>query len=246
MRYFVEFSYKGTNYHGWQIQPNALSVQQMLNNALSVLLNQTTDTVGAGRTDSGVHARQMFAHFDSPAIDDIPKLIYKLNSYLPKDIAIHNLISVHDSAHARFDATSRSYEYHIHTKKNPFAIDNSWLVSQPLDFDLMNAAAAMLLGHRDFQCFSKSNTDVHTFNCEITEAYFSAGPSGLTFKISADRFLRNMVRAIVGTLVDVGTTKRSVTDFEQIIEGKNRQNAGKSAPAHGLFLTEVKYDYIKS
>jgi tRNA pseudouridine38-40 synthase len=246
LRHFIEFSYKGTQYHGWQVQPNAVSVQEVLNKALSVLLNQTIETVGAGRTDSGVHARQMFAHFDCATTIDPEILTYKLNSYLPKDIAVHNVVSVHDEAHARFDATARTYEYIINTTKDPFRTDSSWYFSQPLNIDLMNQASKVLLNHQDFECFSKSNTDVHTFNCRIIEAYWTQKKSSVLFTISADRFLRNMVRAIVGTIINVGLQKITVSDFNNIVLSKNRSNAGASVPAHGLYLTQIKYDYINS
>lgn len=244
MRYFIKFSYRGTNYHGWQYQPNASSVQETLTKALSVVLNSEIEIMGAGRTDTGVHAKEMFAHLDFEKRIEIPTLIHKLNSFLPKDIAISDVIPVHDDAHARFDATKRTYEYHINTVKNVFSEGLSWYYHQKLDVDMMNKAAAILLGHADFQCFSKVHTDVNTFNCKITEAFWKQEKDRLVFTISADRFLRNMVRAIVGTLVYVGLGKISLEDFNVIIESKDRGKAGFSVPAHGLYLTEVKYDYI--
>ncbi|RUT69973.1 tRNA pseudouridine(38-40) synthase TruA [Flavobacterium cupreum] len=244
MRYFIQFAYNGTQYHGWQIQPNASSVQETLNKALSVLLNSSINVMGAGRTDTGVHARQMYAHFDFEAPVDTAMLVHKLNSYLPKDIAVFDLIKVHDDAHCRFDATKRTYEYHINTVKNPFLEELSWYFSQKLDVVLMNEAAKILLNHTDFQCFSKVNTDVNTFDCTIFEAYWTIENDKLVFTISANRFLRNMVRSIVGTLINIGLHKISLSGFETIIASKSREKAGFSVPAHGLYLTDISYDYI--
>lgn len=245
MRYFIRFSYKGTNYHGWQYQPNATSVQETLTRALSVVLNSELEIMGAGRTDTGVHAKEMFGHFDFEKEIEIPTLLHKLNSFLPKDIAVSDVIQVHDDAHARFDATKRTYEYHITTVKNVFLEGLSWYYHQKLDLNLMNEAGKILLQHTDFQCFSKVHTDVNTFNCKITEAFWKEENNQLVFTISADRFLRNMVRAIVGTLVYVGLGKVTLEDFEAIIESRDRGKAGFSVPAHGLYLTEIQYDYIK-
>lgn len=244
MRYFIQFAYNGTHYHGWQFQPNAASVQETLNKALSVLLNSPVNAMGAGRTDTGVHAKEMYAHFDFESSIDIPGLIHKLNSYLPKDIAVFNIILVHDEAHCRFDAVKRTYEYYINTVKNPFSEELSWYFNQNLDVDLMNKGAEILLGHTNFQCFSKVNTDVNTFDCTIFEAYWKQEKNTLVFTIAANRFLRNMVRSIVGTLVNIGLYKISLEDFENIIASKSREKAGFSVPAHGLYLTEIKYDYI--
>jgi len=244
LRYFIEFAYKGTRYHGWQYQPNAISVQETLNKALSVLFKKEIDVVGAGRTDAGVHAKQMFAHFDLEESIDIPFYVHKLNSFLPKDIAILNIHSVHDDAHARFDAAKRTYEYHIHTQKNAFDCDDSWFYQNKLNVDLMNQACKILFDHIDFECFSKTHTDVNTFNCKIYEAFWQQNNDKLVFTISADRFLRNMVRAIVGTMVNIGLEKVSLDDFTKIIESKDRSQAGFSVPAHGLYLTKVVYDYI--
>lgn len=246
MRYFIQFSYNGTNYHGWQYQPNATTIQETLNKALSVILNSEISVMGAGRTDTGVHAKVMFAHFDLEREIEEQSTVHKLNSYLPKDIAVSALIPVHDEAHARFDAKKRTYEYHIHTHKNVFLQELSWYYQQELDIDLMNEAAALLLEHTDFQCFSKVNTEVFTYNCKITAAYWKSENDTLIFTISADRFLRNMVRAIVGTLIKVGLQKISISDFNTIIESKDRSEAGFSVPAHGLYLTEIEYDYIKN
>lgn len=241
MRYFIELSYNGKNYHGWQIQPDAISVQEKINNALSTVYQKDIQIVGAGRTDTGVHASQMFAHFDiDKFIDD--NLVFKLNSILPNDIFIKAIFLVDDEKHARFDALSRSYEYKIWLGRNPFLLDFSWQIhSQKPNIALMNEAAKLLLDYEDFESFSKVKTDVHTFNCNVTEAFWIQKENQLTFHISANRFLRNMVRAIVGTLLDVGLEKISISDFKNIIESKNRSNAGLSVPAKGLFLTQIKY-----
>lgn len=244
MRYFIKLAYKGTNYFGWQYQPDAISVQETLNKALSTLLRINIDILGAGRTDSGVHAKEMFAHFDYETEIYTEKLVYKLNSFLPKDIAVFEIIKVHDEAHARFDATKRTYEYHIHTKKNAFECDDSWYYSLPLDVEKMNEACKILFEYIDFECFSKTHTDVNTFNCKIFEANWKQNEDKLVFTISADRFLRNMVRAIVGTMINIGSGKVSLNDFRKIIESKNRGKAGFSVPAHGLYLTKIEYPYL--
>ncbi|WP_220762070.1 tRNA pseudouridine(38-40) synthase TruA [Flavobacterium sp. UMI-01] len=244
MRYFIKLAYNGTHYHGWQSQPNAASVQQTLNNALSLLLQTPTNIMGAGRTDTGVHAREMYAHFDYEIAIDSNKLIHKLNSFLPKDIAVFDIIQVENEAHSRFDATKRTYQYHIHTFKDVFLTEQSWYLNQKLDIALMNEAAKILFNHTDFQCFSKTNTDVNTFDCTIFEAHWKEEKNQLIFTISANRFLRNMVRAIVGTLVNVGMHKINLTDFENIIKEKNREKAGFSVPAHGLYLTKIEYPYL--
>jgi tRNA pseudouridine38-40 synthase len=246
LRYFIEFAYNGKKYFGFQIQPDAISVQEILNKALHTLLRESIEIVGAGRTDSGVHATQMFAHFDSSIIPDKKQFIHRLNSFLPKDIVIYNMHEVSTTAHARFDATSRTYEYHIHTYKNPFMHERSWYVQQPLNIQLMNEAAKILLEYEDFECFSKVHTDVKTFICKITEAYWTQEDTKLKFTITADRFLRNMVRAIVGTLINIGLEKITLTDFRKIIESKNRSQAGFSVPAHGLYLVRVNYPYINN
>ena len=244
MRYFIELAYKGTQYHGWQYQPNAASVQETLNSALTMLFRVPIDIVGAGRTDAGVHARQMFAHFDLETEIDVPYYIHKLNSFLPKDIAIIDIHKVHDEAHARFDASKRTYEYHIHRKKDAFASDDSWYYSLPLDVKKMNEACQLLFKYIDFECFSKTHTDVNTFNCSIYQAQWEQIGDKLIFTVAADRFLRNMVRAIVGTMIEIGKGKISLNDFVTIIEGKDRSKAGFSVPAHGLFLTKIEYSYI--
>ncbi len=241
MRYFIDLSYKGTRYHGWQIQPNANSVQKELSETIATILQERIELVGAGRTDAGVHARQMFAHFDSNK-ELNTEFIYKFNSLLSNDIVIHNLLKVANNAHARFDATSRSYEYHIWLGRNPFLLETSWQIyQQNLDMEQMNKAAKLLLDYTDFECFSKVKTDVKTFQCKITEAFWQINGQKLIFHISANRFLRNMVRAIVGTLVEVGMKKKTIEDFRKVIESKNRSEAGVSVPAQGLFLTQVTY-----
>lgn len=223
------------------MQPDAISIQEKLNEALSKVWQETIEVVGAGRTDTGVHAKQMFAHFDVQS-QVKEEIVYKLNSILPNDIVVSKLVEVEPEKHARFDAVSRSYEYKIWLGRNPFLLDFSWQIhSQYLDVDAMNQAAKILLKYKDFQSFSKVKTDVHTYNCDIFDAHWKVDKADLTFYISANRFLRNMVRAIVGTMVDVGLGKISVLDFEEIIKSKNRSNAGLSVPARGLFLTEIKY-----
>lgn len=244
LRYFIEFAYNGKNYHGWQSQPNASSVQETLSKAVSVILRSEIELMGAGRTDTGVHAKQMFAHFDTEENLETDFLAAKLNSYLPKDIVIYRIIPVSEEAHARFDAVKRTYEYHIHTYKNAFENESSWYVFQKLDLEKMNKAAKMLFAFEDFQCFSKVNTDVKTYNCKIMEAHWEQKGENLIFTIAADRFLRNMVRAIVGTLVEIGSGKKALEDFKNIIESKDRTQAGTSVPAHGLYLTKVEYPYI--
>ncbi len=242
MRYFLELAYKGTNYHGWQLQPNAITVQELIQKALSTVLKENVEIVGAGRTDTGVHAEQLFAHVDMNTAFDKAILLYKLNALLPKDIAIINIFNVSETAHARFDAVFRSYEYRIHLGKTPFLVDTSWqLINKKLNIVKMNEAARILLTYNDFQCFSRSNSDVKTYRCEINEAKWMQTENMLIFYITANRFLRNMVRAIVGTLINVGSEKTSLEDFKKIIESKNRCNAGPSAPAQGLFLTKVVY-----
>ncbi|NHN24366.1 tRNA pseudouridine(38-40) synthase TruA [Flavobacterium jejuense] len=244
MRYFIKFAYNGKNYFGFQIQPNAISIQETLDKALSLLLKQKIEIVGAGRTDSGVHAKEMFAHFEYDGEIDAKYWTKKLNSYLPNDIVIFDFIKVNNDAHARFDATSRTYEYYIHTFKDVFNQEGSWYFFKDLDINQMNKACELLFKHIDFECFSKVNTDVHTFNCKITKAYWVQKENQLIFTIKADRFLRNMVRAIVGTMINIGLGKISIDDFEKIIKSKNRSKAGFSVPAHGLYLVKVDYPYI--
>lgn len=241
MRYFIEIAYNGANYFGWQIQPNAITVQEVLENKLSILLKAEIKVTGAGRTDAGVHAKQLFAHFDCGKIENISELLFRLNSFLPKDIAISEIFEVKKDAHARFDAVEREYEYMVCLKKNPFMNGFAYQIHNKPDVELMNRAAQTLLNHNDFQCFSRSKTDVKTYHCSIKKACWEEENEQLIFTISADRFLRNMVRAIVGTLLDVGYHKTSLESFQKIVEDKDRGKAGASAPAHGLYLTKVIY-----
>ena len=242
LNYFVELAYNGTDFHGWQVQPNAITVQELINKAFSTVLRKPIEIVGAGRTDTGVHASQMFAHVNIEGEFDTGVLLYKLNAILPDSIAIYNIIPVKEDAHARFDAEKRSYEYRISLVKNPFKIDTTWqLINKELNLDKMNEAAQILLTYTDFQCFSRSNSDVKTFNCKVTRAEWVKEGDSLVFHISADRFLRNMVRAVVGTLIEVGVEKTSLQEFRTILDSKDRTIAGPSAPAKGLFLTAIKY-----
>ena len=241
LRYFIDLAYLGTAYHGWQIQPDAVSVQQVLQEALSKILQQDIEVVGAGRTDAGVHAKQLYAHFDAEVKFDEKTLQFKLNSLLPKDISVQQLFKVQPEAHARFDASSRSYEYHIVNSKDPFKIDLAYYLLKQPDIEKMNRAAAMLKDYTNFKCFSKSRTDVKTYNCSITEAFWEQTEDELIFHISADRFLRNMVRAIVGTLLDIGLGKNSVEFLKEILKSEDRSMAGTSVPAHGLYLTKIEY-----
>lgn len=246
-RYFLELSYKGTEYSGWQVQINAVSVQQKLDDSLTTLLRNKIESTGCGRTDTGVHASQFFAHFDAPsAIDDADKFIYQLNSLLPFDISIYKLIAVADDAHSRFDATSRSYRYFISLKKNPFMQDYSWYWRTSPDIEKMNEAAKQLQAWNDFTSFAKRGGQQHTNNCTIQHARWMQYDDILEFKITANRFLRGMVRAVVGTLLDIGQNKISLEDFSQIVNNKNRSDAGESVPAHGLFLSKIIYPYIES
>ncbi|GAB3013744.1 tRNA pseudouridine(38-40) synthase TruA [Spirosoma pulveris] len=241
MRYFLHLAYKGTNYHGWQRQPNGLSVQEVLETALSTVLRQPTAIVGSGRTDAGVHAGQQFAHFDTDVV--IPsQLIRSLNSMIPPDIAVYDCFPVRPDDHARFTALSRYYQYQISRRKDPFRDGLVYVFTLPLNVERMNEAASLLLHHIDFESFSKVKTDVKTFNCQIELAYWVEQPNGdLLFHIKANRFLHGMVRSIVGTLLAVGQERLSVIDFEQIILARDRKRAGRAAPADGLSLVEVGY-----
>ena len=242
MRYFVTLSYDGTRYHGWQIQPNGDSIQERLQEALSTLLRTEISVTGAGRTDAGVHARMMVAHFDYEEALDGQQLCYKLNRLLPYDIAVQKVEQVADDLHARFSATSRTYHYYIHTVKDPFSRAYSCELHYPLDFKKMNEAAAMLLNYEDFGAFCKSGADVKTTLCQVTAAeWHQTSPSTWYFEITANRFLRNMVRAVVGTLVDVGRGRLSLEEFQKVIEGKRRTEAGESMPGNALFLEDIKY-----
>lgn len=241
MRYFIELSYKGTNYHGWQIQPEVNTVQEEITKAFETILQEKIQIVGAGRTDAGVHASQMFAHVDTlKALTH--EHIHKLNTVLPNDIVIKSIKEVLEKKHARFDAISRSYEYRILIGRDPFLYDITWQLHQKkIQIEKMNEAAKILFQYNDFESFSKVKTDVKTFKCTIMKAAWKLEGNQLIFHIKANRFLRNMVRAIVGTLLDVGLEKKSVEDFRHIIESKKRSEAGLSVPAKGLFLTEVRY-----
>ena len=241
MRYFIQIAFNGSDYHGWQRQPNAYSVQQALEEALSTLLGSEIAIVGAGRTDAGVHAEQIYAHFDYENPFDLDDLTHKLNRFLSKSIAVRAIRSVSKEAHARFDATSRSYRYLIETEKNPFTIDFAHFVGLPLDVEQMNLAAEFLIGKQDFECFSRTHTDVKTFICDVSSASFMKKGSLICFEITADRFLRNMVRAVVGSLLEVGLGKRSPEWIQELIQSKSRSKAGASAPAKGLSLTAVNY-----
>ena len=240
MRYFIYLSYDGARYHGWQIQPNGISVQEVLNKVLSTLLREPIEVTGAGRTDAGVNASLMVAHFDTShtADDNLP---YKLNKFLPQDIAIYSIRPVREDAHARFNATSRTYKYYIITEKSPFE-PYAYRFPQPLDFSKMNEAAQTLLNYTDFTSFSKLHTDTKTNNCRITYAQWEQlTHTKWQFTITADRFLRNMVRAIVGTLLDVGRGTLTIAQFQQVIEKKDRCSAGSSVPGNALFLTDITY-----
>ncbi|MFN3782756.1 MAG: tRNA pseudouridine(38-40) synthase TruA [Spirosomataceae bacterium] len=247
MRYFIEISYLGTHFSGFQIQPNARTVQGELEKALSLVLRYSIAIQGSSRTDAGVHAKQQYAHFDFEPIPNPEDLVYKLNRFLPSDLAVLALYALPEVAHARFDAIHRKYEYHISTVKSPFLTGKSWLNSRPVDLEKMNEAAQLLIGYHDFEAFTKVKTEVNNFFCTITEAQFLFNESGYVFHVKANRFLRGMVRALVGTLVDVGYGKIELSDFQDIINSKNRQRAGSTAPAEGLYLTEVGYppDYFR-
>lgn len=245
-RFFIELAYDGTAYHGWQIQPNAVTVQQELDKALSVFFRQPVLSLGCGRTDAGVHATEFYAHIDllNVAEESAANAVGGLNALLPYPIAIKKIFKVADDAHARFHATARAYEYHFHFHKDPFKLHRSWLYKAKLDVAAMNEAAGVLLQFTDFTSFSKSNTNTGTNNCKVNAAFFRETEDGLVFTISADRFLRNMVRAIVGTLVLVGRHEIAAADFARIIESKNRSNAGQSVPACGLYLVSVVYPFV--
>lgn len=248
-RFFIEIAYNGTAYHGWQTQPNALAVQQVLDAKLSIIFRQNIETLGCGRTDAGVHATQFFAHFDLQNTDievsTSLKTLKSINAILPLDVVAKQIVPVNNNAHARFDASLRTYQYHIHFNKDPFKTNTSWLIKHDdLDLVAMNQAAAIILTYNDFACFCKANADNHTTLCKLLCCEWHKTNNGLIFYITADRFLRNMVRAIVGTLVDVGLGKLNPHDLRTIIESKNRSNAGASVPACGLYLTKVNYNYL--
>ncbi len=245
MRFFIDLSYKGAAYHGWQNQPNATTVQEVLEHAISTLLGEAIKIVGAGRTDTGVHALQMIAHFNYDENIDAEQLVYKLNAFLPPDISIRSVKQVNVEAHARFDALSRAYKYYVHQKKDPFKIDSSYYFKSDLDIDKMNHASNLLLGHKNFKCFSRTHTDVKTYNCDVKTAIWERNGDHLVFTIEADRFLRNMVRAIVGTMLEIGQGKMTEKEFRSVLDSQDRSKAGPSAPAHGLFLTRIDYPESK-
>ena len=243
-RYFAQIKYHGKAFHGWQRQPNASTVQQVIEEHLTQMLRAETSIVGCGRTDTGVHASQYYFHFDCEQV--LPEgFAYKLNTFLPETIAVLNTESVGEDSHARFDATSRSYEYFLHRSPDPFLTETSLYHPKPLDFALMNEAASYMIPHEDFASFQRTGTDNKTTLCDVTKAeWVELGDDRYRFDISANRFLRNMVRAIVGTLLDVGRGKITPAEFDQIIAQKDRSAAGTSAPAHGLFLSEVRYPFL--
>ena len=241
MRYFLEISYNGSTFHGWQIQPNAITVQQTIENALANLLKEEIKIVGAGRTDTGVHAKHMCAHFDYKNKFDLDDLKNNLNSFLNQEIYIKNLYRVEDDTHARFSAISREYEYYIALTKNVFFYKTSHFVYQDLNIKKMNQAISIIKEYEDFEAFSKSNTDVKTFLCNIMSFSLTENNNLLIFKIKANRFLRNMVRAIVGTVLEVGLGKITTGEVHNIIQSKDRSQAGPSMPAHALFLTNIEY-----
>ena len=251
-RYFITLSYDGTAYHGWQIQPNGISVQEVLEHALSTILRESIAVTGAGRTDAGVHGRMMVAHFNTELSFDCELLVYKVNRLLPRDVSVSKIEAVGEDLHARFSATSRTYHYYVHTGKQTFSRQYSCELRYVLDFDKMNEAAAYLIGEKDFKCFCKTGADVKTTICNLTEARWVPANDefALTtddtvtnwcFVITANRFLRNMVRAVVGTLVEVGRGRLSLDDFKKIVDGGTRSDAGESMPGNALFLWEVKY-----
>lgn len=244
MRYFITLSYDGTRYHGWQRQPNGISVQEELERALTLLLRRDTQVVGAGRTDTGVHARMMVAHTDTEESIDCQQAAYRLNRILPRDIAVSDVRLVDNEMHARFSATSRTYHYYIHTRKDPFLRHYSCELHYALDFPQMNEAAAMLLEHDDFGSFCKSNSDARTTICHVTEArWIDDGNGAYHFVITANRFLRNMVRAVVGTLIDVGRHRLTLDGFKNVIDKGTRTAAGESMPGNALFLERIEYPY---
>ncbi len=243
-RYFIKLAYNGKAYHGWQVQDNAISVQQVLEDAFSTIFGNPIAITGAGRTDTGVHARKFYAHFELDkqlSDDEVTEKLFKLNNFLPKDILLFDISPVKPDIHARFSAISRTYEYVISTRKDPFNDEFSWLVYHKLDVDKMNEGAAILLEYKDFTSFSKLHTQVKTNNCDVKEAFWEQKGDLLIFTIKADRFLRNMVRAIVGTLVDLGRGKINLEEFRTIIEAKDRSEAGLSVPAQGLYLIDIEY-----
>ncbi len=244
MRYKIEMAYNGSRYHGWQIQPNAITVQEVLNKCLSLMLKTPIETLGCGRTDTGVHASHFVAHFDYIAADGeifTPAFLQKLNKFLPPDIVVFSIIAADGDFNARFSAKSRTYKYLIHTRKDPFIGESSWFFPYKLDLDLMNQGAKVLMEYSDFASFCKAGADNGTTICKLMECNFVQEGHRITFTIKADRFLRNMVRAVTGTLTDLGTGKITLADLRKILESKNRSSAGQSVPAHGLSLVYVEY-----
>lgn len=246
-RYFIKLAYNGASYHGWQIQENAVTVQEVITKAVCLMWNKDFKMIGCGRTDTGVHATEFFAHFDleeEKSLDELNELAYRLNRYLSDDIVIYSIFPVKPDLHSRYGALSRTYEYHIHTRKDPFLDELSWFVHQKLDIDLMNRGGEIIKVYDDFTSFSKANVKRKTNLCKVTKAQWELSGHRLIFTITADRFLHDMVRAIVGTLIDLGQHKISIEDLRVIIESKDRCSAGESVPAKGLFLTRVEYpDY---
>jgi tRNA pseudouridine38-40 synthase len=242
-RYFIFISYKGTSYHGWQLQPNAITVQKVIDEALSTILEDKILTTGAGRTDTGVHASVFCAHFESVAsdIDTRKNLVFKLNRYLPKDISVSAIRKVLPDAHARFSALSRTYKYYISKVKDPFREESAWFVYGNLDIALMNQACSILMGQSDFTSFSKLHSNNKTNICRIYSALWEEESNGIVFTITADRFLRDMVRAITGTMIEIGSGKMELREFREIIIACDRCRAGKSAPAKALFLSGIEY-----
>ncbi len=242
-RYFIHLCFKGTAYSGWQIQPNAKTVQGALEHTLSTLLQEPVHTVGAGRTDAGVHAKSFFVHIDANpnAFRNKDNIIFRINNHLPKDIAIYNIYVVHEKAHARFDAMARTYEYTIIQKKDPFLDDYAYFLPYELDIRKMNKASSCLIYNKDFQSFAKIHSDTKTHICNVSYAKWEKDKNVITFTIKADRFLRNMVRAIVGTIIDVGKERMTMETFKKVIESKDRCMAGYSVPAKGLSLLSVEY-----
>ena len=241
MRYFFYIAYNGSNYHGWQVQPNANTVQAEINNALSTILQQSIETIGSGRTDSGVHAKEQVFHCDLDLQIPENDLIHKMNGLLPDSIVLEKILNVKKDAHARFDAISRSYEYHIHFKRRPFGLGEYYSTNKRPNFELMNKACDLLIGKHDFTSFSKVKTEVNNFYCDVSRAEWEFNEENAVFFVTANRFLRGMVRAIVGTLLSVGYGAISLEEFENIIIAKNRSRAGQSVPPQGLYLCDVRY-----
>ena len=241
MRYFIFISYKGTNYHGWQVQPNANTIQAEVNKALATIFQKDIETIGSGRTDSGVHAKEQVFHCDLDLVFPHDELIHKMNGLLPSDIVVNRILVVGNETHARFDAISRSYEYHIQFTLSPFGVGEHYFTHKKPDFELMNKACEILIGKHDFTSFSKVKTEVNNFFCDISRAEWQFSEEKATFFVTANRFLRGMVRALVGTLLNVGYGTISLEDFRNIISAKDRSQAGQSVPPQGLYLCDVRY-----